>query len=149
MPAEARRTPESNTVVIFCWALQPHRPARNETLPGPDPNSKCSMMLRAQTTRTSPRGLGYSFQTLLSLATEKRKKKKKQKPIYSKHFQPRTSGPAHHLFSRTTASRFRLEQTSRTREAEGGRGEGSGLGAVPQALGGLYSQPNSLEDATH
>lgn len=76
VPAEARQTPESNTVVIFCWALQPHRPARNETLPGPDPNSKRSMMLRAQTTRTSPRGLGYSFQTLLSLATEKRKKKK-------------------------------------------------------------------------
>lgn len=35
------------------------------------------------------------------------------------------------------------------REAGGGPGEGTGLGAAPQAPGSLYSQPNSLEDATH
>lgn len=97
VPAEARQTPESNTVVIFCWALQPHRPARNETLPGPDPNSKHSMMLRAQTTRTSPRGLGYSFQTLLSLATEKREKKTKN-PSTPSTFNPGLQG-LHTTFS--------------------------------------------------
>lgn len=128
VPAEACWGSESTTVVIFCWTLQPH-PACTEASPdrlqpGPDPDSKRSTMLQAQTTHTCPGGLGYSFHTLFSLATEKRRKK----PSTPSTFNPVLQGLGTAFFSHAMASRFRLEQTSRTgsrRRPRGGHRAGS------------------------